>query len=811
MKTQARVVVIGGGVVGVATLYHLAKKGWSDVVLIERKELTSGSTWHAAGLLPLFNMSYSVGQVHKHSVALYQSLEKETGKDVGFRMVGNIRLALNQDRMDEYHQYAGVAATIGVEVKFLTPGEVKDLWPLCNTEGIVGAIIHPEDGYIQPADLTQALATGARNLGAEIYRHTRVTSLEESSSGDWIVTTDKGNINCEHVVSATGSFARQTGAMVGLDVPVIPVQHQFIVTEPHPEIQNRRNNGLPEMGVLRESDGSWYLREEAGGLLLGPYEKGAPCCYLDGVDDDAEYELFQEDLDRLEPHIEAAINRVPAFGEVGVKQVYNGAICYTPDGNPIIGPAWGLNNFWLNEGHSFGITAGGGAGWQLAEWIIEGEPTIDMLGVEPRRFGDYATKEYLKVKNEEAYRNVFTIHYPDEEREDARPLRTAPCYDRLKDLGAVFGQKFGWERANWFATGDTDQTDDWSFRRSNWFRYVGNECKHVAENVGLLDMTAFAKCRVSGSGSEAFLDRLVANRLPKSIGRVNLGHALNTRGGVHSEFTILREAEESFYLVSAGAFQRLDHDYLTKAMPKDGSVNFENITNQIGVLVVAGPHARKLMQRVSNTDFSNEAFPWLSGQEINVGLAPTWAIRMNFVGELGWELHHPIEYQNHIFDKLFKAGEDLELKPFGIRAMDSLRIEKSYRLVGTELSIEYAAYESGLQRFVHPNKGDFIGRDALVKWQQEGFDWKFATFEVQDTTDADPLGNNPIFYQGKPVGRATGGNFGFRVNKSIALGMVRPDYAEIGNELEMDILGNIHKIMVIPESPYDPQNILLRK
>ena len=811
MKTQARVVVIGGGVVGVATLYHLAKKGWSDVVLIERKELTSGSTWHAAGLLPLFNMSYSVGQVHKHSVSLYQNLEQDTGKDVGFRKVGNIRLALNQDRMDEYHQYAGVAATIGVEVKFLTPREVKELWPLCNTEGLKGAIIHPEDGYIQPADLTQALATGARNFGAEIYRQTRVTSLEQSSSGDWVVTTDKGNIKCEHVVSATGSFARQTGEMVGLDVPVIPVQHQFIVTEPHPEIQKRRIEGLPEMGVLRESDGSWYLREEAGGLLLGPYEKGAPCCYLDGVDDDAEYELFQEDLDRLEPHIEAAINRVPAFGEVGVKQVYNGAICYTPDGNPIIGPAWGLNNFWLNEGHSFGITAGGGAGWQLAEWIIEGEPTIDMLGVEPRRFGDYATKEYLRVKNEEAYRNVFTIHYPDEEREDARPLRTAPCYDRLKELGAVFGQKFGWERANWFAPSDTDQIDDWSFRRSNWFSHVGNECKTVAENVGLLDMTAFAKCRVSGSGSEAFLDRLVANRLPKKIGRVNLGHALNTRGGVHSEFTILREAKESFYLVSAGALQRLDHDYLTKAMPKDGSVIFENITNQIGVLVVAGPHARKLMQRVSKTNFSNEAFPWLSGQEINVGLAPTWAIRMNFVGELGWELHHPIEYQNHIFDKLMEAGEDLGVKPFGIRAMDSLRIEKSYRLVGTELSIEYAAYESGLQRFVHPNKGDFIGRDALIKWQQKGFDWNFATFEVQDTTDADPLGNNPIFYKGKPVGRATGGNFGFRINKSIALGMVRPDYAEIGSKLEMDILGKMHKIKVIPESPYDPQNVLLRE
>jgi len=810
MKTHARVVVIGGGVVGVSTLYHLAKKGWTDVVLVERKELTSGSTWHAAGLLPLFNMSYSVGQVHKYSVALYKSLEQETGQDVGLKAVSNIRLAMNQDRMDEYHQYAGVAKTIGVDVRFITPEEVKEIWPLCNTDGLVGAIQHPEDGYIQPADLTQALATGARNRGAEIYRQTTVVGIEQQASGEWTVMTDKGDITCEHVVSASGNFARQTGAMVGLDVPVIPVQHQFIVTEPHPDIVARHEQGLPEMGVLRESDGSWYLREERGGLILGPYEKGAPCCYVDGPSEDCEYELFQEDLERLEPHIEAAINRVPAFGEVGVKEVYNGAICYTPDGNPIIGPAWDLKNFWLNEGHSFGITAAGGAGWQLAEWIVDGEPTVDMLGVEPRRFGDYATKSYLRVKNEEAYRNVFTIHYPDEEREDGRPLRTAPCYDRLKALGAVFGQKFGWERANWFAPEDVEQKDDWSFRRSKWFEHAANEARNVGENVGLLDMTAFAKCRISGPGAEAFLDNLVANKLPKKLGRVGLCHALNTRGGVHSEFTIVREAEDSYYLVSAGALQRLDHDWIKKHMPDDRSVTFENITNQLGVLVVAGPKARELMQRVSTADFSNQAFPWLSSQQINVGLAPTLAARVNYVGELGWELHHPIEYQNHIFDALMAAGEDLGLKPLGIRAMDMLRIEKSYRMVGTEMSIEYAAFESGLDRFVHPNKGDFIGRDALVAWQQRGFANAFVTLEAHDVSDADVLGNNPIYRDGAVVGRATSGNYGPRLDKSIALAMVGPEHSDVGTALEIDILGTMHNCTVVEESPYDPNNERLR-
>jgi dimethylglycine dehydrogenase len=810
MKSQARVVVIGGGAVGVATLYHLTKKGWADVVLLERKELTSGSTWHAAGLLPLFNMSYSVGQIHKHSVALYQRLEAETGQDVGLRQCSNIRLALKRDRMDEYHQYAGVAETIGVQVEFLTPPQVKEIWPLCNIEGVVGAIRHPEDGYIQPADVTQAMARGARAGGAEIYRQTRVVAIERSASGEWLVRTDRGDITCEHVVSATGNFARRTGAMVGLDVPVIPVEHQYIVTEPHPAIVQRHQDGLPEMGVLRESDGSWYMREEAGGLLLGPYERGAPCCYLDGPRADAEYELFPEDLERLTPHIEAAINRVPAFGEVGVKQVYNGAIPYTPDGSPIIGPAWGLRNFWLNEGHSFGITAAGGAGWQLAEWITEGEPTIDMLGVDPRRFGDYASKAYLRQKNEEAYANVFTIHYPDEERPAGRPLRTAPCYERMQALGAVFGQKFGWERPNWFAPEGTPQEDHWSFRRSRWFEHVGNECRNVASNVGLLDMTAFAKARVSGPGAEAFLDRLVANRLPQQSGRVHLCHALNTRGGVHSEFTIMREAQGNFYLVSAGAFQRLDHDWLKKHMPDEGSVRFDHLTNAIGVLVVAGPKSRELLQRVSDADFSNVAFPWLTGREITVGLAPATALRVNFVGELGWELHHPIEYQNHIFDALMAAGEDLGLKPFGIRAMDAMRVEKSYRLIGTELSIEYAAYESGLERFVHPDKGDFIGRDALLAWRERGLANAFVTLEVQGVTDADALGNNPIYAHGALVGRATGGNYGFRVGKSLALAMVHPEHAGPGTALEMTILGNRHRATVIPESPYDPENLKLK-
>ncbi len=835
MRAQARAVVIGGGVVGVSTLYHLAKKGWSDVVLLERKELTSGSTWHAAGLLPLFNMSYSVGQIHKYSVGLYRRLEAETGQNVGFRQVSNIRLARTKDRMDEFFFYKGVAETIGIEVKLLTPAQVREAWPLCETDGIIGAIQHPGDGYIQPADLTQALAKGARALGAEINRNTVVTAIERGAGGGWVVKTDKGDIACEHIVACTGNFARRTGAMVGLDIPVIPVEHQYIVTEPHPAIVERQRKGLPEMGVLREADSSWYMREENGGLLLGPYEKGAPCCYVDGPSPQSEYELFQEDLDRLAPHIETAIARVPAFGEVGIKKVYNGAIAYTPDGSPIIGPAWDLPNFWLNEGHSFGVTAAGGAGWQIAEWMVEGEPSIDMLGVDPRRFGPYATKGYLKVKNEEAYANVFTPHYPDEERQAARPLKTAPCYGRMRDLGAVFGSVYGWERPNWFApkgyeidisslekpdvlTNENHPRPDpngkikeiWSFRRSNYFEPVGQEIRNVTENVGLQDMSPFAKAIVSGKGARQWLDSILANRIPKTRGRIALCHLLTKNGGVRAEFTVYERAPDEFYLVSAGALERHDHDILRKLLPRDGSVQFESVTQAYGVLVLAGPRSRDVLRKLTDADLSNAAFPWLSGKPISIGPIGLHALRVNFVGELGFELHHPIASQNALFDLLMQTGAAFAIKPFGIRAMLSMAVEKSYRLVGRELSIEYAALESGLDRFVHLNKGEFLGRDALVHWREKGFANRFVTLELDGVTETDARGSEPIRRNGEIVGRCTSGGYGWRVKKSLALAMVRPDLGEIGSELEITLLGKPHRAIVIAESPFDPQNERLR-
>ena len=836
MKTHARAVVIGGGVVGVSTLYHLAKKGWSDAVLIERKELTSGSTWHAAGLLPLFNLSYSVGQLHKYSVRFYEELQEETGMNVGFSKVSNIRLARTKDRWDEFMYYAGIAETIGVKVNILTPEQVKEVWPLCETDGLLGAIQHPDDGYIQPADLTQALAKGARDHGATIYRNTTVTAIEQQPDGLWKITTDKGEITAEHVISCTGSFARKTGEMVGIDIPVIPVEHQYIVTEPHPAIQERRRQGLPEMGVLRESDSAWYMREEAGGLILGPYEAGAPVCYVDGPSDSSEYELFQEELDRLMPHIETAIARVPAFGEVGIKKVYNGAIAYTPDGNPIVGPAPGLKNFWLNEGHSFGITAAGGAGWQLAEWIVDGEPTVDLMGVDPRRFGPYATEGYLIAKNEEAYANVFTMHYPDEERAAARPLKTTPIYDRLKKLGGVFGSVYGWERANWYAPEGYEVPKDqlgvgadvitnhnhappledgrivekWSFRRSNYFEHVGNEVRNVHENVGVLDMSPFAKMEVSGPGARAWLGTILANAVPKKRGRIALTHVLTPAGGVKAEFTVYEWAPDRFYLVSAGGLEAHDHDLLWRLAPKDGSVTLQPITQKYGVLVLAGPKSRDVLRKLTRTSLDNKDFPWLTAKKISVGVATAHALRVNFVGELGWELHHPIEMQAYIFDKLMEAGAEFGIKPFGIRAMVSMAVEKSYRNMGRELSIEYNAYESGLDRFIRPEK-PFIGRDALLAYKERGLKWNFATLIVEGASDVDARGSEAIYSEaGELVGRVTSGGYGWRIGKSVALAMLKPEYAVIGSRVKIRILGTLYDASVVPESPFDTENAVLR-
>jgi dimethylglycine dehydrogenase len=818
VKTHVRVLVIGGGVVGVSTLYHLAKKGWTDLALIERSELTAGSTWHAAGLLPLFNMSYTVGQLHKYSVDLYKRLPAETGQDVSFHVSGNLRLATHRDRMDEYQKYCGTANTIGVPFEVIAPARVKELWPLIDlggsaeTPAIVGALYHPDDGHIAPADLTMALRKGARSAGAEIYEHTEAAAFERTPSGEWKVRTGQGEIVAEHLVLATGNYARQTGRMLGLNVPAIPVEHQYIVYDESPELMAYRKGGGRELAVLRESDKSYYLREERMGWILGPYERGAPARFADGVPDWFGRSLFPGDLDRLVPHVEAATRRVPALENCGIKDIVNGPISYTPDGSPLIGPAWGLPNVWLNEGHSFGITAAGGAGWQLAEWIVEGEPGIDMLAVDPRRFGAYTSKRYVVQKNEETYRNVFTIHYPDEERPDARPAKTSPVYDKLNARGAVWGQRYGWERANWFAPAGIERKDRWSFRRTNYFAHVGNEARLMRERVGLIDLTPFTKHEVTGPGAEAWLDGLVANKVPTKVGRMALSHALTRRGGIRSEFTITRIAAQHFYVVSAGAAERYDSDYLCKSLPPDGSVGLRNITNTRGCFVLAGPKSREVLAQLTDTPLDNHSFPWLTAQVIEAALAvDVYALRVNFVGALGWELHFPVEYAHNLFETLLEAGKPHGIGLVGMRAMESLRMEKSYRMWGSDLTPDYTPFEAGLDRFVRMSKGAFVGREALEKQLAAGVPNRFVTLEVHGVTDADPSGNEPLSDSGgRMVGRATSGYYGHCLKKSLAIGYVRAAHAEPGSRLGIEILGERKQATVLRESPYDPENLELR-
>ena len=812
MQSHARVVVIGGGVVGCSILYHLTEAGWTDAVLLERDELTAGSTWHAAGLLPLFNMSYAGGLLHRYSIDLYARLSAEWDRDVGLRRVGNLRMARTRARMEEFQTYATTADSIGTPHEWWSPDEIKRRFPLVNTEGLQGALYHPTDGYINPADITLLLADAARRNGAVIHRQTEVTALTKLPSGEWKVRTDKGDVICDVVVTATGNHALRTAAMVGLTIPVIPVEHQYIVTDEIPEIVAWRKAGNPEHPILRDADARWYMREERGGLILGPYEKGAPAWGAYGVPDGFKAELLPPDLERLEWHIEEAFHRMPCFEKGGVKTVYNGPISYTPDGNPLVGPAPGLRGLYLAEGFSFGITAAGGAGKYLTQMIIEGEAEIDTLAIDPRRFGAYGTRPYTIAKNEEAYAHVFVLHYPDEERPAARPLRTAPSYDRLKARGAVFGQRFGWERPNFYGPGG-DFTEAWSFRRGNWWPYVKAEAEAMRHNVGLIEASTFAKYQATGPGVNAWMESLIANRLPVKDGRIQLTHAMTKSGGTRSEFTIMRDGPDSLYIVGAGAAESYDCDYLTRMLPADRSVQLEKKTNSIGVFVVAGPNAAKVLAPlVDRRSLSNKAMPWLSGQQATVGMAPVRLMRVNYVGELGWEIHHPIEYHNHIFDVLEEAGRPHGMKLVGIRAMNWLRLEKSYRGWGTELSKEVTAWESGLDRFIRlDKKADFIGRAALERQRAEGgLRWKLVTLLIDGPDDADPWGVESLWSGETAIGRATGGGYSVVFGKQIALGFVRPDYAAEGTRLSIKILGERYPAVVVADSPYDTDNARAR-
>ncbi|WP_407494784.1 FAD-dependent oxidoreductase [Pseudooceanicola sp. MF1-13] len=828
MKSHVKALVVGGGAIGTSIAYHLARAGWEDVMLLERDELTSGSTWHAAGLLPLFNMSYATTHIHKYSVEFYKSLEAETGLNAGFSIVGNLRMAQTQERMDEYMLYASTAETAEVPYEWMTPNQIKERWPLVRTEDLKGAIYHPTDGYINPADVTMAMAKGARQRGVMIERKWQVDGYEWTGS-EWRVTITKmvekgGNlvpseeqqvITAEHVVTATGNHAQRTAKLLGIKMPAIPVEHQFIVTEPDPALVEYRQNGGAEHPVLRDADAKWYVREERGGWILGPYERNAPARFAYGVPDSFRADLFPLDLERIEEEYMSMIHRLPSSEEVGLKDDFNGPICYTPDGNPLIGPAPGLRNMWLAEGFSFGITAAGGTGYYLAQMMVEGEAEIDMASLDPKRYGSWMTTDYAIAKNEEAYEHVFILHHPDEEREAARALRTSPAYDRQKAAGAQFGQINGWDRPNYYAPEGFDDHASRSFRRGGWWQYAVEEAKAIREGVGLIDATAFTKHLLKGPGATAFLDWFTCNKLPK-VGRINLTYALTSAGTTRTEYTIVRLAEDEYYLVSAGAWTAYDSDYLMKAIedkiPEFGYMSCHDVTTQWGVFAIAGPKTRDVLGALirdaePETALSNKRFPWLSMRNIELGMCPVRAIRVAYTGELGWELHHPIEMQNYLWDQLMAAGEPHGLKLVGGRAQNWLRQEKSYRAFGTELGRDATPAEADLPRFIDMSK-DFHGKDAMEK---TGIRAKCVTLLIDGPDDADPWGREALYNGDTKVGRLTSGGYSVAFGKSIGMGYVTPDLAVPGTKLKVKMFDQLWDAEITEDSPYDPKNETIRK
>jgi len=826
MKQHVQALVVGGGVVGVSIAYHLAKAGWSEIMLVERDELTSGSTWHAAGLLPLFNMNYAASHIHRYSVNLYKTLEDETGLDPGFRPVGNLRMAQTRERMDEYMLYATTAETVDIPHEFLSPKTIAQRYPLVRTDDLVGAIFHPTDGYINPADLTQSLARGARQRGVAIQKRRQVDHMEWNGSA-WTVSgaimVEKGGvlvesserfaIHAEHVVMATGNHSQTTAALLGITSPAIPVEHQYIVTDVDPVLQEWRMEN-PEHPVLRDTDARWYVREERGGWILGPYETGAPSRFAYGVPSTFRADLFNLDLDRIEEEYQSMLHRIPSSEQCGLKDDFNGPICYTPDGNPLLGPASGLRNVWLAEGFSFGVTAAGGSGYYLAQMMVDGEAEVDMVSLDPRRYGDWMTTRYAIDKNEESYANMLILHHPDEEREACRPLRTSPCYDRLRTRGAQFGQVNGWERPNYFAPPDFDDRASRSFRQGSWWPYAQAEAAAVRSAVGLFDATSFAKHEIRGPGATPFLDWYTCNRLP-SIGRVSLTYALTDAGTVRSEFTIARLAEDHHVLISAGAWAAYDGDCLRKAAAdctaEFGPIEIHDVTTQWGVFVLAGPNARTLIRAVldhaePDTALGNQAFPWLALRTLELGMCPVRALRVSYTGSLGWELHHPIEMQNHLFDRIDAQGDDHGLKLFGARAQNWLRMEKSYRAFGAELGRDTTLLEAGLDRFVDLKK-DFRGKQAML---EIGVRMACVTLLVECPESVSPWGQEAIYAGHDRIGRLTSGGWSITQNTSIGMGYVHPDHAAPGTNVTVKVMNTPCPARIVAESPYDPDNHVLR-
>ncbi|MBP0437230.1 GcvT family protein [Tianweitania sediminis] len=805
MRTHAQAVVIGGGLIGCSILYHLTKLGWTDVVLLERDELTSGSTWHAAANIHGLHDSTNISRLQHYTMGLYKELEKETGQSCGVFQPGSLYLAQTEAREHQLRLQEAKARRYGMNFYEVTRDEAERLHPLVDFNGIRCIMFEPEGGNVDPSGVTAAYAAGARQRGAEIHRFTPVTATNQQGDGSWVVRTPKGEIKTQWVVNAAGLWAREVAAMAGVTLPLIPTEHQYFVTETIPAIAEMGHR-LPSVA---DRDGEYYLRQEGLGLLVGAYERRMKFWAEDSTPLDFGHELFADDLERIEENMMRAIERVPAVGETGIKRVINGPMIWSPDSAALFGPVPELSNYFCCNGIIPGFSQSGGLGRLSAEWIVEGEPTLDMFGWDLARFGSWADKAFTKARVQDQYAHRFKIHFPNEERAAGRPVRTRPVHAMQKAMGGVFGLNYGWEHPLWYAAEGEPTEETIGFKRQNWWGPVGREVKMLRERVGVIDISNYAKYRVKGPGAESWLNALLANRMPTAAGRSCLSPLIGVRGGIAGDFTVTRLAEHEFMVIGSGMAERY-HSRFFRAVPLPEGTTFTSQTEALCGFNIAGPLARDVLAGLTDADLSTKAFPFMRSQEITVAGVEVLALRVSFTGDLGWELHCMVEDQARLYNALLAAVRSVGGGPVGSRALMSLRVEKGYGSWGREYSPEYWPQEVGFARLVKLDKGPFLNRDAYVAIAEKPARDRLVMFAIE-VDDADATGGEPVFLpDGTPLGNVTSGAYGFSVGRSLALGYVKADRAGPGDEVTVAILGRPHKAVILHEPPFDPEGRKLR-
>lgn len=808
MKSHARVVVIGGGVVGCSVLYHLTKFGWTDVVLVERSELTSGSTWHAAGGMHTINGDPNVAKLQKYTVELYKEIEDYSGQDIGLHMTSGMMLAATKERFDWMKSILAKGRYMGLEAELLTPKEAHDLMPLIDPDQFVGAVFDPVEGHLDPYGTTHAYAKSARKNGAEIYLHTKVEDLAQREDGSWRVITNKGEIIAEHVVNCGGLWAREVGRMVGLELPVLAMEHMYLITEDMPEVIEFNKTRGKELMHCVDFDGEIYLRQERNGMLMGTYEKACRPWSPLTTPWDFGHELLEEDIERITPELEVGFRHFPAFNKAGIRKIINGPFTFSPDGNPLVGPVRGMTNFWSACAVMAGFSQGGGVGLALANWMIHGDPGFDVFAMDVARYGDFATLGYTNAKVRENYSRRFSIRYPNEELPAGRPLLTTPVYDRLKAAGAVFGASYGLEQPLWFAPAGVE--DHFSWRRSTDFETVGAEARTVRESVGLMETSGFAKYAVKGRGAEAFLDRLLACRMP-ATSRMTLAPMLKADGKLIGDFTLAKLGEGDFLLIGSGIAEDYHMRWFEAHLPKDGSVTLEALNLGLVGLAIAGPNAREVLRKLTHQDLSTAAFPFMAVRRMDLGMAPAIVGRVSYTGDLGYEIWMKPQYQRYLYDLILEAGEEFGIRLFGLRALNALRLEKSYGSWSREYRPLYGPLEARLDRFVALDKAaDFIGKAAARSERENGGTLRLCTF-ILEAKDADVIGDEPIYLDGVVRGWVTSGGYAHAAGVSVAVGYVPKDIADVTGDWSVELLGEMLPARLQREPLFDPTGATMRK